>query len=44
MVSEDTEPFDFVTKVKPEGKVEEFMNWVDEEMVDSLWKLTKEGV
>jgi len=44
MIAEENEQFDFVQKVKPDGKVVEFMNYVDEEMLDSLWKLTKEGV
>jgi hypothetical protein len=36
MTSAEGEKYDFVFKVKPEGKIEEWMNDIDSEMKNSL--------
>ena len=44
MVSEEDETFKFSENVKPDGKVEVWLNKVEEEMVQSLRKCCKEGI
>ena len=44
MVSEENEDFKYSENVKPEGKVENWLNRVEEEMARSLNKLCKEGI
>ena len=44
MISEESETFNFFEPYKPEGAVENWMTQVDELMIDTLRKLTKEGV
>jgi len=44
MVSEEDEIFEYNEFVKPEGKVEFWLNIIEKEMVSSLKKLCKEGI
>jgi len=44
MVSDEGESFEFETPVKPEGNVEDWMNKVDEEMIDTLTIIAKTSV
>lgn len=44
MISGENEEFKFYETVKPEGKVEEWLNDVEVEMMSSLRKLTKECI
>jgi len=44
MVSDESEEYAFETPVKPEGKIEEWMNVVDDEMKSSLLTITKRAV
>jgi hypothetical protein len=44
MISGENEEFKFFETVKPEGKVEVWLNDVEIEMVSSLRKLTKECI
>jgi len=44
MTSDEGESYEFVTPVKIEGKVEDWMNKVDEEMRSSLQILLKTAV
>lgn len=41
MVSDESESFEFETPVKPEGKIEDWMNKIDEEMKDTLTLMAK---
>jgi dynein heavy chain len=44
MISNEKEAWDFVFKVKPEGKIEEWMNDIDAEMKRSLEVLAKQSI
>lgn len=44
MTSDEGETYDFVFKVKPEGKIEEWMNVVDDEMKNSLEVIGKQAI
>lgn len=44
MISAENEEFKFEGNIKPEGKVEDWLNDVEKEMVNSLKKLTKECI
>lgn len=44
MISDEDEKFEYSENVKPEGKVENWLNKVEDEMVSSLKKLCKEGI
>ena len=44
MCSDEGEEYEFETPVKPEGKIEAWMNKVDDEMKATLLILTKKGV
>jgi len=44
MTSDEAEQYEFVTPVKPEGKIEEWMNRVDDEMKTTLQIITKTAV
>ena len=44
MTSAERESWDFVFKVKPEGKIEEWMNDIDAEMKRSLEVMSKQAV
>jgi dynein heavy chain, axonemal len=44
MTSDEGEAYSFITPVKSEGAVENWMNKLDEEMFTTLHKFTKEGV
>jgi dynein heavy chain len=44
MTSDEGESYDFVFKVKPEGKIEEWMNIIDDEMKNSLLLISKQAV
>jgi hypothetical protein len=44
MWSDEGEYYDFVFKVKPEGKIEEWMNDIDFEMKNSLTTIAKSSV
>ena len=44
MCSDEGEEYEFETPVKPEGKIEEWMNVVDDEMKSSLLTITKRAV
>lgn len=44
MISDEGERYSFLTQVKAEGAVETWMNKVDEEMIETLHRISKEGV
>lgn len=44
MESDEGEYYDFDVPLKPEGKIEEWMNKVDEEMKSTLMVLSKKAV
>jgi dynein heavy chain len=44
MVSDEGESYDFEVPVKPEGKIEEWMNKIDEEMKSTLTLICKRSV
>lgn len=44
MVSAENENFKFEENIKPDGKVEDWLNDVEKQMVSSLKKLTKECI
>lgn len=44
MKSDEGEEYAFETQLKPDGKIEEWMNKVDEEMKETLVVLTKKAV
>jgi hypothetical protein len=44
MVSDEGEKYEFETPVKPEGKIEDWMNRVDDEMKATLTLFAKKGV
>jgi dynein heavy chain len=43
MVSDEGESFEFETPVKPEGKIEDWMNKIDDEMKDTLTLMAKKS-
>jgi len=43
MTSDEDESYSFDSAVKPEGKVEEWMNKIEDEMKESLHTLTKKN-
>jgi len=44
MVSDEEEVFMFIDRVKPEGKIEFWLNKVEVEMISSLKRINKEGL
>jgi dynein heavy chain len=44
MTSDEGEKYEFETPVKPEGKIEDWMNKVDDEMKATLTLFAKKGV